>query len=67
MTDNIANKTLITLKQAAQILGLKYHTARNILYNDNTIGCVDYGSKKLWVEDDILNFKCKHYVAPKVS
>ncbi len=62
--EDIANKKLITLSEVAKILGLKYHTARKILFNSKTIGCVDYGSKKLWVLDEVLDFKRSRYIRP---
>lgn len=61
---DIADKALISTKEAANILGLKYHCARNMLYNDISIGCVNYGCKKLWVKDEILEYKRKHYIKP---
>ena len=60
---DIAEKDTVTLGQAATILGLKYHTARNVL-RKNEIGFINYGSKILWIKDDILDFKRKCYVGP---
>ena len=34
-TNDIAEKETVTTKQASEILGLKYHTARNILKKNN--------------------------------
>lgn len=64
---DIAEETLIDMKEISKILGLKYHTARKILYNCNSIGYVDYGGKKLWLLKDILEFKCSHYIEPKLA
>lgn len=64
---DIRNKHLIDLKTSASILGLKYHTARKILYNEKSIGCVVLGTKKLWVEDDILAFKQRCYIQPALA
>lgn len=60
-TDDIAEKETVTTKQAAEILGLKYHTARNILKKNN-IGFINYGNKIVWIKDDILDFKRKCYM-----
>ena len=60
-TNDIAEKETVTTKQAAEILGLKYHTARNILKNNN-IGFINYGNKIVWIKDDVLDFKRKCYM-----
>lgn len=65
--EDIKNKTLIDLKTVAKILGLKYHTARKIIYNEKSLGCVVLGTKKLWVEDDILAFKQNCYIQPVLA
>ena len=62
--DDIAEKETVTLKEAAEILGLKYHTARNILKKNN-IGFINYGNKIVWIKDDVLDFKRKCYVKPE--
>lgn len=60
---DIRNKALISLKEAAEILCLKYHTARAIIYNEPSLGYVKFTSKKrMWVKDDILDFKQRRYV-----
>lgn len=65
---DIRNENLISLKQVAQILGLKYHTARNILYNEHSIGYVEFTPRKrMWVLADILDFKQKRYVQPQIA
>ncbi len=64
---DVREATLITLKKCSEILGLTYHTTRNLLYNDNSIGYVDYGRKKLWVLEEILEYKRKHYVKAKAA
>ena len=60
-TNDIAEKETVTTKQAAEILGLKYHTARNILKKNN-IGFINYGSKIVWIKDGVLDFKRKCYM-----
>ena len=60
-TNDIAEKETVTTKQAAEILGLKYHTARNILKKNN-IGFINYGNKIVWIKDDVLDFKRKCYM-----
>lgn len=66
VNNNIGNKALITLKQVAEILGLKYHYARKLMLNEKSIGFVDYGGKKLWVRDEIIRYKEAHYNQPEV-
>ena len=51
---DIAEKETVTLKQASDILGLKYHTARKLLLNEPTIGAINYGCKTVWLKEDIL-------------
>lgn len=65
--NQFANKKLVDLKTAAQILGLKYSKARTLIYNDKTIGYFDFDGKKMWLEEDIINLKAKHYVKPRVA
>ena len=60
-TNDIAEKETVTTKQASEILGLKYHTARNILKKNN-IGFINYGNKIVWIKDDVLDFKRKCYM-----
>lgn len=62
---DIGEKETVTLKQASDILGLKYHTARKILYNELSIGSINYGCKTVWIKEDVLNYKRRCYVAPK--
>ncbi len=62
---DIAEKETVTLKQASDILGLKYHTARKILHNELSIGSINYGCKTVWIKEDILNYKRRCYIAPK--
>ena len=54
------NSETVTLKEAAEILGLKYHTARKLLLTAN-VGFIDYGVKRLWLKQDILDFKQSCY------
>lgn len=55
MNSNMNSET-VTLKEAAEILGLKYHTARKLLLTAN-VGFIDYGVKRLWLKQDILDLK----------
>ena len=64
---DIAEKETVTLKQASDILGLKYHTARKLLLNEPTIGAINYGCKTVWLKEDILHYKRKCYIPPKVT
>lgn len=52
----------IPLKMVAEILGLKYHHTRKILLNTPSIGYYDYGGKRLWNKEDVLEYKRKHYI-----
>lgn len=67
VNNNIGDKVLITLKQVAEILGLKYHYARKLMLNEKSIGFVDFGGKKLWVKDEIIKYKEAHYIKPEVQ
>lgn len=58
---DIATKETVTQKEAAEILGLKYHTARKLLQNELSIGFINYGCKTVWIKEDILNFKRRCY------
>lgn len=65
--NNFADKELVDLKTAAKIIGLKYSKARILIYSDKTIGYFDFDGKKMWLKDDILLLKAKHYVKPRVA
>ena len=65
-TEDVAEKETVTLKQASDILGLKYHTARKLLLNEPTIGAINYGCKTVWLKEDILHYKRKCYIPPKL-
>ena len=65
-TVDIAEKETVTLKQASDILGLKYHTARKLLLNEPTIGAINYGCKTVWLKEDILHYKRRCYIPPKL-
>ena len=65
-TYDIAYKSTVTTKEAAKILGLKYHTARNRLIK-NKIDCLDYDGKIVWVEDAVLNYKRSKYKSSEVK
>ena len=64
---DFADKELVNLKTAAKIIGLKYSKARILIYSDKTIGYFDFDGKKMWLKDDILLLKAKHYVKPRVA
>lgn len=59
---DITELETVSTKEAAEILGLKYHTARNILLNDGTIRCIDYGSVRVWIKEDVYRYKRNHCV-----
>lgn len=61
-TEDIAVKETVSTKQAAEILGLKYHTARNKLLNDGTVRCIDYDGIRVWVKEDVYEYKRKHFI-----
>ncbi|DAA89123.1 TPA: hypothetical protein CPT87_02645 [Candidatus Gastranaerophilales bacterium HUM_5] len=58
--NDVAYKNTLTTTEAAKILGLKYHTARNMLIK-NKIDCIDYGGKTVWLEDAVLDYKRSRY------
>ena len=58
-------KAYLTLYEVAEMLGLKYHHARKILLNDDTIGFYDYYGKRVWAKTDILAFRDRHYKKPE--
>lgn len=55
---------LMTLKEVADFLGLDYFHTRKLLLDDNTIGCYEYGRKRLWRRVDIVSYREKHFKAP---
>lgn len=59
--NDIAVKETVSMKEAAEILGLKYHTARNLLQKEKSIGFINYGCKIVWVKEDVLDFKRRCY------
>lgn len=64
--NDVAKKKTITLKQAAEILGMSYHTARNrVRDEENKIGYFDYDGTISVVEEDVLRYKRNHFVSPK--
>lgn len=65
-TDDVAYKNTLTTTEASKILGLKYHTARNMLIK-NKIDCIDYGGKTVWLEDAVLNYKRSRYKTSEVK
>lgn len=62
LEDDIAEKETVTTKEAAEILGLKYHTARNRLLGDGTIRCIDYDGIRVWIKEDVYEYKRKHFI-----
>lgn len=54
-------KELLTIEEAAEILGLNYFHARKILLGAN-IDCYQYGRKRLWHREAILKLKEQHRV-----
>lgn len=65
-TDDVAYKNTLTTTEASKILGLKYHTARNMLIK-NKIDCIDYGGKTVWLEDAVLDYKRSRYKTSEVK
>ena len=59
---DIAELETVSTKEVAEILGLKYHTARNILLTDGTIRCIDYGRKRVWIKEDVYRYKRNHCI-----
>ena len=55
--DDIAEKETVTIKDTMKILGLKYGKTRKILYNEPSIRCIDYGGKKVFVKEDVYEYK----------
>ena len=64
---DFTQKETVDLKAAAEILGLKYHKARNVIYNDKTIGHFNFDGYKLWLKEDIIALKKKCFVNPRVA
>lgn len=57
----IVENKLLSLKEAAELLGLDYFHARKILINDDSIGHYTYGNKRMWEKKELLEYKAKHY------
>jgi hypothetical protein len=62
LNNDVINKEFVDMKQVADILCLKYHTARKLVLGNPDISFIDYGKKKLYLLDDVQEFKCKHFV-----
>ena len=62
--DIVGLKT-ISLKEASVILGLGYHATRKRVLFEGVIGYFNYGGKISVVEEDVREYKRKHYVAPR--
>jgi hypothetical protein len=60
-------KAYLTLKEASEMLGLKYGYLRKLLLRNTTIGFYDYEGKRLWAKADIITFRDRHFVAPKIK
>ena len=64
----------LSIKEAADFLGLKYHHTRNLLYQDTThhtrnllyqdttLVCYSYGRTKRWKLSDIVDFRERHMI-----
>lgn len=52
----------LSIKEAADFLGLKYHHTRNLLYQDTTLVCYSYGRTKRWKLSDIIDFRERHMI-----
>lgn len=63
MNKDISEEILVEMKDIAQILGLKYHTARKHILKDKTLRIVMFGTKKLWLRSEIIDFKNKHLLS----
>ena len=50
------------IKEVAELLGLKYHHTRNLLYADEEFKCYSYGRTRRWKLSDIIAFREKHLV-----
>lgn len=62
---DISDVKVITLKESAEILGMNYHTARQRIMTEGLIGYFDYNGKIAVVEEDVRDYKRKHFNAPK--
>ncbi len=60
-------KAYLTLKEVAEMLGLKYSHIRKLLLQDTSIGFYDYEGKRLWAKADIITFRDRHFVTPKTK
>ena len=60
MEKDISNEPLVDMNEIKKILGLKYHTARKYILQDKTLTIVMFGTKKLWLKSEILDFKNRH-------
>jgi hypothetical protein len=62
---DVAYKETVTTKEASEILGLKYHTARNKLMQ-NKIDHIDYDGKIVWIKEAVLDYKRSKYITSEV-
>jgi len=63
MNQDISKEELVDMTGIADILGLKYHTARKYILKDKTLNIVMFGTKKLWLKSEIMDFKNKHLLS----
>lgn len=54
------NEKFLSIKEAADFLGLKYHHTRKLLLKDSLLVCYEYGRTKRWELNDIIAFKERH-------
>jgi len=62
--EDVSQKKTISLKKAAEILGMSYHKARRTVLYGNEIGFFDYDGMYAIVEEDVRNYKRNHYIKP---
>lgn len=62
---NILDEKVITLMEAANILGMKYHTARQRILNEKRVRYFDYNKNIKVVESDIKQYKRNAYIKPE--
>ena len=66
-TEDISRKNTISLKKAAEILGVSYHKARRTVLNSREIGFFNYDGNYAIVEEDVRNYKRSRYIKPSRS
>ena len=58
--DTVDKKNFLSIKEVAELLGLKYHHTRKLLYADTELQCYGYGRTKRWALADIIAFQERH-------